>query len=352
MQNPNKRATTSSMVSSSKGKSVLPACGPVQNGTTSSMSADPTPPPPPRPVSRSIKSCFSATADQEHETTGADEDHEEDDAAVQQGEELTRMVLERVHRQVETFYQQDHADRIQESHGLLHVRAVLQHAVRAIECHRCCAPPIMISSTMAFQIQLAALLHDVDDHKYFPYHKNYENARRLMAEGGVPTDCVELILYMIGLVSCSVHGNDVPERIVANGEHHLLIPRWADRLEAVGVVGVVRCYQYNVEHALQLSSITSPRAVTVDEVWRYATPERFKAYQARGGTSDDMISHYYDKLLHVAQPPPDHVRNEYLEQMAAVTTAPLVEVCLRYGRTGRVDETYLHDLARQLLEKR
>lgn len=267
--------------------------------------------------------------------------------------ELTRMVVERVHRQVETFYQQDHADRIQESHGIVHVRAVVHHAARAIECHRDAVPPnIVISTTMAWQIQLAALLHDVDDHKYFPHHKNYENARRLMADGGVPTDCVELILYMIGLVSCSVHGNDVPERIIANGEYHLLIPRWADRLEAVGVVGVVRCYQYNVEHSLPLCSITSPRAVTVDEVWRYATPERFAAYQARGGTSDDMISHYYDKLLHVARPPPpDRVRNTYLEQMAAVSSAagsPLVEVCLRYGRTGQVDETYIRDLARQL----
>jgi uncharacterized protein len=54
-----------------------------------------------------------------------------------------------------------------------------------------------------------------------------------------------------------------------------------------------------------------------------------------------MISHYYDKLLHVARPPKDSVRNHYLEEQAEKRVAPLIEVCLRFGGSGIVDEEYI-----------
>ena len=57
-----------------------------------------------------------------------------------------------------------------------------------------------------------------------------------------------------------------------------------------------------------------------------------------------MISHYYDKLLHVARPPPEIVRNKYLEDMAKDSSKELVEVCLRFGETGVVDEDYILSL--------
>ena len=150
---------------------------------------------------------------------------------------------------------------------------------------------------------------------------------------------------MIGLVGCSENGNAVPERIRVSGHYHFLIPRWSDRLEAVGAVGVVRCYQYNQEKGRPLSGPHSPRPATAAELWGLATPERFAAYQTRGGTSDDMISHYYDKLLHVARPPADIVRNRYLEARAVASATELVEVCLRFGRSGAVDEAYIRELA-------
>ena len=49
-----------------------------------------------------------------------------------------------------------------------------------------------------------------------------------------------------------------------------------------------------------------------------------------------MMDHYYDKLLQVARPPPELVRNDYLEAAALVGAEPLLEVCLAYGKFGEV----------------
>ena len=99
-----------------------------------------------------------------------------------------------------------------------------------------------------------------------------------------------------------------------------------------------------------MCSPTSPRATTPAQVWDYATPERFAAYLHSGGASDDMMSHYYDKLLQVAHPPRAIVRNTYLEAQAEASSRELVEVCVRFGRTGRVDEEYIQELARGMGE--
>ena len=208
---------------------------------------------------------------------------------------------ERVFDLVQIFY--DNNPQIQASHGLKsHVLVVHYHAVQAV---RACHPPL--SAETAMEIEVAALLHDVDDEKYFPKKNTsssstarYPNAESILRQAGLsPTSTThgKSILFMIQLVSCSQNGNRVPPSIIESGDYHYLIPRWADRIEAVGTKGVLRCYQYNREHGHALWSRHSPRPQSETEMWQYATPERFQAYQDRSGTSEDMISHYYDKLL-------------------------------------------------------
>jgi uncharacterized protein len=239
--------------------------------------------------------------------------------------------------EVERFYAAN--IQIKESHGVSHVMAVFAHAQAAIAC---CSPAL--SSTQAMEVAIASLLHDVDDDKYFPESTKYLNATMILENIRISHESRDRILNMIDLVSCSKNGNSVPSYIIENGDYHLLIPRWSDRLEAVGKVGVVRCYQYSIEKGLPLSTGSSPRPTIVEQLWECATPERFEAYQARGGTSEDMISHYYDKLLHVACPPKEIVHNMYLEEKAEESAKPLIEICLRYGRTGVVDELFIREL--------
>ena len=244
--------------------------------------------------------------------------------------------VEHVRTLVEEFYQANCS--IPPSHGWSHVQAVFLHSCHAIAC---LDPPL--TALQAVEIQTAALLHDVDDHKYFPCHKDHDNARRLLKCTNLSSYSINSILYMISLVSCSENGNSIPPDL--NGRFYLLIPRWADRLEAVGTMGAVRCYLYNQENQCPLASSHSPRPQSLQELWELVTPERFNHYQQTGGTSQDMISHHYDKLLHIACPPKDIVRNPYLERMAEESSQPLVEICLRFGKTGQVDEDYIRQLA-------
>ena len=50
---------------------------------------------------------------------------------------------------------------------------------------------------------------------------------------------------MISMVSASGNGNRVPAEALENPE--LLWVRFCDRLEAIGPIGAVRCYQYAIE---------------------------------------------------------------------------------------------------------
>jgi len=261
-----------------------------------------------------------------------------------------------------SFYQ-IHSDLIKESHGILHVESVYDHALHAIESMKSSEQRIPLSLNEAFEIEVAALLHDVDDNKYFPpssknrnndnrasskgrnYALLYPNAIQVMKEAKIPESSYETILFMIDVVSCTNNGNTVPDRVLKNNSYHLLIPRWSDRIEAVGARGVWRCYQYNQEKNFPLCTPgITPQPTTLDELWTYVTPDRFEQYiSTKGKTIDDsMIGHYYDKLLHVACPPRNIVRNEYLEDKLQDSAKELVDVCLRYGRTGTVDEDYIH----------
>eukprot|EP00979_Chaetoceros_neogracilis_P012312 scaffold3219_cov255-Chaetoceros_neogracile.AAC.1 len=256
---------------------------------------------------------------------------------------INDIMIQRIIQETKIFYQ-THTE-IKKSHGLEHVLAVHRHALNAIASHE----PPLTNKQSSREIQIAALLHDVDDRKYFPKHKEYENARQIMEQAQVPHNYHDAIIQMIQLVSCSSNGNHVPQHIQDKALHHLLIPRWSDRLEAVGAMGVVRSYQYNKEHNHNLSSSHSPRARSIEEVWEYATPERFDDYQNKnGGESADMISHYYDKLLHIARPPRESVRNAYLEVCGKYSSKELLEVCLRFGKTGVVDEDYIKGIANNL----
>lgn len=75
---------------------------------------------------------------------------------------------------------------------------------------------------------------------------------------------------MISYVSASGNGNSVPKR--CEDQPYLLWPRFSDRLEAIGTIGMVRCFQYNSECGRPLSETTTPRPKTVQEVWEHVKP--------------------------------------------------------------------------------
>jgi len=233
-----------------------------------------------------------------------------------------------------------------ESHGLTHCLIVLGNMNNAISrapkdlCH-------LLTPEKILTLKLAALLHEADDHKFFKGSVDFENAKQICEEvipvnvenkKKIITDVVEMISY----VSASVNGNSVP-----GDDPTFLWPRYCDRLESIGVIGAVRCYQYNTEVGAPLMVTSTPRPATVSELWDQVKEERWKQYQ-NGGNSQSMMDHYYDKLLHIAKLDPEVVRNDFLVEEANKRVQPLIDICLESGRTGKAPVESLMKLEKSL----
>ena len=106
-------------------------------------------------------------------------------------------------------------------------------------------------------VALSALLHDADDHKLFSTENN-ANARKFLGENGVSPQRTEEICRTVNMVSFSRNRGKRPE--TAEGR----IVQDADRLDAIGAVGIARTFAFGGAHGRDL---------------------------------DDSIQHFYDKLL-------------------------------------------------------
>ena len=94
-------------------------------------------------------------------------------------------------------------------------------------------------------VALAALLHDADDHKLF-HTENNANARAFLSAQGVAPEKTERICRAVNAVSFSQNRGrrpDTPEgRVVQD----------ADRLDALGAIGIARTFAYGGEHGRPL----------------------------------------------------------------------------------------------------
>ena len=90
-------------------------------------------------------------------------------------------------------------------------------------------------------VALAALLHDADDHKLFSTENN-ANARAFLEEHGVPGEMSDRICETVNAVSFSKNKGKRPG--TAEGR----IVQDADRLDAMGAVGIARTFAYGGSH--------------------------------------------------------------------------------------------------------
>ena len=94
-------------------------------------------------------------------------------------------------------------------------------------------------------VALAALLHDADDHKLFRT-KNNANARRFLEEQQVEEEQIEVICGTINAVSFSRNKEKRPDTLEAK------IVQDADRLDAIGAIGIARTFAFGGEHGRPL----------------------------------------------------------------------------------------------------
>lgn len=115
-----------------------------------------------------------------------------------------------------------------DGHGSDHSLRVYNNALsirKAYECNE-------------LYIDLGALLHDVDDHKLFN-NKNNENARKFLIENDFDSEVIEDIIEIINSVSFTKNKGTKPKTLEA------CIVQDADRLDAIGAIGVARTFMYS-----------------------------------------------------------------------------------------------------------
>ncbi len=88
-----------------------------------------------------------------------------------------------------------------------------------------------------FLIALCSILHDVDDPKLFLTVRN-QNARIFLENEGMQEEEIERVCTIINEISFSRNKGKVPSSIES------MIVQDADRLDAIGAIGVVRVFEY------------------------------------------------------------------------------------------------------------
>ncbi len=121
-------------------------------------------------------------------------------------------------------------------HDAEHTLRVYQNALRISEHEPGCDRMTVI---------LAALLHDADDHKLFHTDHNM-NARVFLTANHVPDEQAKRVLAAINSVSFSRNQGRVPESLEGK------IVQDADRLDAMGAIGIARTFAYGGEHGRAL----------------------------------------------------------------------------------------------------
>ncbi len=150
-----------------------------------------------------------------------------------------------------------------DGHGMDHTLRVWHNAMAIAESEGNCDLQI---------ISLAALLHDVDDHKLFQTENN-ANARSFLQKENIDPDKIETICSIINSVSFSKNRGKRPDSIEGR------IVQDADRLDAIGAIGIARTFLYSGGH---------------------------------GRSIEDSVGHFHEKLLLLK----DEMNTETARQMA------------------------------------
>lgn len=115
-----------------------------------------------------------------------------------------------------------------DGHGADHSLRVYNNALNIRKAYEC----------NELYVDLGALLHDVDDHKLFN-NKNNENARKFLIENDFDSEATEDIIEIINSVSFTKNKGTKPNTLEAS------IVQDADRLDAIGAIGIVRTFMYS-----------------------------------------------------------------------------------------------------------
>ncbi|MBI9063082.1 MAG: HD domain-containing protein [Marinilabiliaceae bacterium] len=144
-------------------------------------------------------------------------------------------------------------------------------------------------------IQLASLLHDVADAKFFDEDKAMIEIKQLLEDMEISDLIIKSVLGIVKNMSFSkeVEGNgfdSLEYRIVQD----------ADRLDAIGAIGIARAFSYG---GLKKRTMYDPAI----------KPVEYKSTEAYRKSESPTINHFYEKLLRLK----DKMKTETGKLMAA-----------------------------------
>ncbi|KAF2633238.1 hypothetical protein BU25DRAFT_2366 [Macroventuria anomochaeta] len=129
------------------------------------------------------------------------------------------------------------------SHDYRHILRVVSNANRILQDESKTGPSTTYDTTSLF---LAALLHDVGDHKYAKSGEDTENqVRNILLDHGASADLaakVQTIVKHVGYTNEVRNPQSVVDVLAQYPE--LAIVQDADRLDAIGAVGIGRCFSF------------------------------------------------------------------------------------------------------------
>ena len=172
-----------------------------------------------------------------------------------------------------------------DGHGFDHSLRVWRNAMMIAE-EEICDPQI---------VSLAALLHDADDYKLFDTENN-ANARQFLDAHGVTREDADRICDAVNAVSFSKNRGKCPE--TAEGR----IVQDADRLDALGAVGIARTFAFGGGH---------------------------------GRPPEDSIGHFHEKLLLLK----DMMNTEKAREIAEERHEFMEEFLREWDKETKIPET-------------
>lgn len=193
-----------------------------------------------------------------------------------------------------------------ESHNHVHMIKVYESSIKIL--NRLCSDDEYLSDNrQMFEkfITAVALLHDVSDHKY-DSDGSYKNSMRLVLKDFFVSDEIDLVLNIIDRISYSKEN-----KVIQNGDkldwddvlgHDGCIIRNivsdADKIEAIGLIGVERCMMYSRHNRLKTGDSFTEKDIIQDLV-KHCDEKLFRLKDEfiRTSAGKKMAEPYHDEMV-------------------------------------------------------